>query len=114
REHGAGFSIELENGVDRVVVAVDRTAAGRDRPAALVGPDVAVRGIDRDPGRRPPLASSRQLTPVPGHDWGGVRQPLAGDRIADLSRAPSIRRRGLRVRRSGLLGGEYTNSDDGN
>ena len=90
----------------QLVVAVNRTAAGSARPAALVGPDVAVHGIDRDAGRRAPLASSWKLTPVPGHNWGGVRQPLAGDRIAD---------RGLRARRSGLLGGgEYPNNDDGN
>src|SRR5207245_1349438 len=78
------------------VVAVDGTAAGRARAAALIRPDVAVRGIDVDAGRRAPLAASRKLTPVPRHGWSRVRQSLPGDRIP-RRRAPSVRRCGLRV-----------------
>src|SRR5205085_882382 len=48
REHGAGLPIEFEDRIERRVVAVDRTAAGRPRAAALVGPDIAVSGIDVD------------------------------------------------------------------
>src|SRR5260370_40223630 len=91
REHGAGLPIELEDGIEWSVVAVDGTAAGRARAAALVGPDIAVRGIDVDAGRRAPLAAGRKRTPVPGHGWGAVRQYLTGDRIA--------RRRSTNVRR---------------
>src|SRR5947207_2199676 len=59
REHRAGLPIELEDGIEWSVVAVDGTAAGRACTAALVGPDVAIRGIDIDAGRRAPLAASR-------------------------------------------------------
>src|SRR5712691_2359005 len=95
REHGAGLPIELEDGIHWSVVAVDGTAAGRARAAALVSPDIAVRGIDVDAGRRAPLPASRKLTPVSGHDWGRVRQSLPSNRIAHR-RAPSIRRGSLR------------------
>src|SRR5439155_21651884 len=96
REHGAGLPIELEDGIEWSVVAVDGTAAGRARAAALVSPDITVRRIDVDAGRGAPLAASRKLTPVPGHDWGRVRQSLAGDRTA-RGRAPNVRRCSLRL-----------------
>src|SRR5260370_23294175 len=89
REHGTGLPIELEDGIQWSVVAVDGTAAGCARAAALVGPDIAVLGIDVDAGRRAPLAASRKLTPVPGHDWGRARQSLPGDWIGPR-RAPSV------------------------
>src|SRR5260370_35682577 len=60
-EHGAGPPIELEDGIEWSVVAVDGTAAGRARAPALVGPDIAVRGIDVDAGRRAPPPTSRTL-----------------------------------------------------
>src|SRR6266478_2115868 len=65
REHRAGLAIELEDGIDRRVVAVDGTTTGssRCRAAALVGPDVAVDGIDINAGRGAPLAARRQLPP---------------------------------------------------
>src|SRR5216110_2629288 len=81
REHGAGLPIELEDRIERRVVAVDGTAAGGAGAAALVGPHIAVGGIDVDAGGRAPLAAGGKLTPVPGHGWRGVRQPLARDRI---------------------------------
>src|SRR6266853_380304 len=76
REHRAGLPIEFEDGIERRVVAVDGTTAGSRRAAALVGPDVAVDGIDVDTGRGAPLAARRQRTSVPGHDRSRVRQPL--------------------------------------
>src|SRR5260370_36407928 len=82
REHGAGLPIELEDGIEWSVVAVDGTAAGRARAAALIGPDIAVRGIDVDAGRRAPLATSRKLTPVPGRACGRGRQSLFGAAVA--------------------------------
>src|SRR5262249_34527141 len=85
REHRAGVPIELEDRIDRRVVAVDATAggtAGGSCAAALVGPDVAVDGIDVDAGRGAPFATCRQLTPVSDHDRSRVRQSLPGDRIA--------------------------------
>src|SRR5216684_54197 len=96
REHRAGLPIELEDGIERGVVAVDGTTAGSSRAAALVGPDVAVDGIDVDAGRGAPLAARRQLTPVPGHDQSWVRQSLPGDRIA-RRRALSVRCCNLRL-----------------
>src|SRR5215472_3598686 len=93
REHGAGPAVELEDRIDRGVVAVDRTAAGRASAAALVGPDVPIRGINVDAGRRAPFSARRELTPVAGHDWGRVRQSLARDRIP-CARAPRVRRLG--------------------
>src|SRR5205823_6719581 len=95
REHGTRFPIELEDRIEWSVVAVDRTAAGRARAAALIRPDVAVRGIDIDAGRRAPLAASRKLTPTAGHGRGRVRQSLAGDWIRG-GRAPGVRCWGLR------------------
>src|SRR5258705_5658676 len=62
REYRAGLPIELEDGIDRCVVAVDATARGTasgSRAAALVGPDVAVDAIDIDARRRAPLAAHR-------------------------------------------------------
>src|SRR3984893_9582707 len=73
REHRAGLPIELEDGIERCVVTVDGTTAGSSRAAALIGPDVAVDGIDVDAGRGAPLAARRQLTPGPGHDRSRVR-----------------------------------------
>src|SRR5215470_10272854 len=82
REHRASLAIELEDGIERRVVAVDGTTAGSCRAAALVGPDVAVDRVDVNAGRGAPLAARRQLTPVPGHDRSRVRQSLSGNRIA--------------------------------
>src|SRR6266481_7512580 len=96
REHGAGLPIELEDGIEWRVVAVDGTAAGRARAAALVRPDIAVRGIDVDAGRGAPLSARRQFTPVPGHGRSRVRQSLPGDRIAHRG-VLSVRRRNLRL-----------------
>src|SRR5204862_585194 len=62
REHGACFPIELEDRIERSVVAVDRTAARRARATALVGPDISVHGLDVDSRRRAPFAAARQLT----------------------------------------------------
>jgi len=42
------FRSNLKTGSSGVLSAVDRTAAGRARAAALVGPDIAVHGIDVD------------------------------------------------------------------
>src|SRR5947207_1890660 len=78
REHRAGLAIELEDRINRCVVAVDGTTTGSSRAAALVGPDVAVDGIDIDTGRGAPLAARRQLPPVPGYDRSRVRQSLSG------------------------------------
>src|SRR5215467_6439353 len=61
RKHRAGLAIELEDGIDGRVVAVDGTTAGSRRAAALVGPDVAVDGINVNAGRGAPLAAHRQL-----------------------------------------------------
>src|SRR5579864_46254 len=93
REHGAGAAVELEDRIDRGVVAVDRTAASRARTAALVGPDVPIRGINVDAGRCTPFAARRELPPVTGHDWGRVRQSLARDRTP-CGCAPPFRRLG--------------------
>ena len=49
-EHLAGVAIELEDRIDRVVLAVDGAAAGGAGAAALVAPDVAVLRIDVEPG----------------------------------------------------------------
>ena len=57
REHRTGLAIELEDGIERRVVAVDGTTASSCRAAALVGPDVAVDGIDVNVGRGAPLAA---------------------------------------------------------
>src|SRR5262249_16854203 len=78
RKHRAGLPIELEDGIKRSVVAVDRTAAGSTRAAALVSPNVAVHRIDVDTGRRAPLSASGKLTPVPCDGRGRVRQSLSG------------------------------------
>src|SRR6516164_8048846 len=96
REHSAGLAIELEDGIDRRAVAVDGTTAGSSRAAALVGPDVAVDGIDVNAGRGAPLAARRQLTPVAGRDRSRVRQSLPGDRIA-RRHALSVQCRNLRI-----------------
>src|SRR6516164_8364300 len=96
RKHRAGLAIELEDGIERRVVAVDGTTAGSRCAAALVGPDVAVDGIDVNAGRGAPLAARRQLTPVPGHDRSRVRQSLPGDWIA-RRRALSVRCCSLRL-----------------
>ena len=64
RQHLAGVAIELEDRIDRVVLAIDRTAAGGAGAAALVAPDVAVLRIDVEAGRRAPLAARGQLAPV--------------------------------------------------
>src|SRR3954454_6454320 len=50
RQHCAGVTVELENRIERGVVAIDRAAAGRTGAAALVGPDVSVLRIDVDTG----------------------------------------------------------------
>ena len=71
----------LKTGIDRVVLAVDRAAAGRARAAALVAPDVAVVRIDVEAGGGAPLAAGGQLTPVLGHVRRRVRQPFAGDGV---------------------------------
>src|SRR5262249_54274354 len=71
-EHGAGLPIELEDRIERGVVAVDRSAAGGACAAALVGPHVAVGGIDVDAGGRAPLPAGRQLSPVPGDGRGRI------------------------------------------
>src|SRR5262245_10367148 len=78
RQHRAGLAIELEDGIDRRVVAVDGTTAGGSRAAALVGPDVAVDGIDVDAGRGDPLAAGRQLTQVGRPGRSAVSQSLRG------------------------------------
>src|SRR5205823_477330 len=110
REHGACFPIELEDRVERSVVAVDRAAAGRARATALVGPDIAVRGIDVDAGGRAPLPTGRKLTPIAGHGWRRVRQSLPGDRI-DRRRAAAVRRCRLRLgTRVDVLGREQDRS----
>src|SRR5579864_7640428 len=93
REHSAGLAVELEDRIDRGVVAVDRTAAGCARAAALVGPDIPIYGINVDAGRSAPFAARRKLTPVAGHDWGRVRQSIARDRIA-CAHASGARRLG--------------------
>src|SRR5262249_17383163 len=46
REDGARLAVEFEDRIERGVVAIDRAAAGRARAAALVRPDVSIRGID--------------------------------------------------------------------
>src|SRR5215469_853378 len=96
RKHRAGLAIKLEDGIERRVVAVDGTTAGSCRAAALVGPDIAVDGIDVNAGGGAPLAARRQLTPVPGHDRSRVRQSLPGDWIA-RRRALSVRCCSLRL-----------------
>src|SRR5258706_258689 len=96
RKHRAGLAIEFEDGIERRVVAVDGTTAGSRRAAALVGPDVAVDGIDVNAGRGAPLASRRQPAHGPGHDQGRVRPTLTGDRIA-RRRALSVRCCNLRL-----------------
>src|SRR5262249_51478736 len=50
RQYFAGVAIELEHRIDRVVVAIDRTSAGRARAAALVAPNVAVFRIEVETG----------------------------------------------------------------
>ena len=75
-EHLAGVAIELENRIDRIVLAVDRPAAGSAGAAALVAPDVAVLRIDVEAGRSPPLAARGQLAPVLRHIRRRVRQPF--------------------------------------
>ncbi len=84
REHLARTAIELEHRIDRVVVAIDGTAARRARAAALVGPDVAVLRIDVDAGAGAPLPARGQLSPILGDIWRRVRQPFTGNEIAGL------------------------------
>jgi hypothetical protein len=87
RQHRAAVAIELEDGIDQVGVAADSAArgpAGRARAAALVGPDVSVDRIDIDARRGTPRPARGELTPIAGYLRCRVRQPLAGDGIADL------------------------------
>jgi len=51
------MAIELEDGIERGIVAIDRAAAGGAGSAAFVGPDVAVFRIDVDAGGGAPLAA---------------------------------------------------------
>src|SRR5438105_4220805 len=84
REHRAGVSIELEDRIDRVDLAIDRAAAGAAGgrgAAALVGPDVAVDRIDVDAGGCAPPPAGGQLAPVAMDDRRRVWQPAAGNRI---------------------------------
>src|SRR5262249_15604800 len=96
REDRPRLPIELEDWIERRVVAVDGAAAGGARAAPPVRPDVAVRRIDVDAGGRPPLAAGGKLTEVPRHDRRGIRKPLSGDWIARRGFLRT-RRRGLRV-----------------
>src|SRR5262249_38912055 len=82
REHRAGLAIELEDGIARRAVAVDGPTTRSCRAAALVGPDVAVDGINVNARRGAPLTARWQLPPVPGHGRSRIRQSLSGDRIA--------------------------------
>ena len=95
-EHGAGLPVELEDRIDRGIVAVNGAAASRARAAAFVRPDVAVLRIDVDAGGRAPLPAGGQLSPVARDDGRRIRQPFARDRIGHDS-ALRVRGRSLSV-----------------
>ena len=89
-EDFAGVTVELEDWIDRVGVAVDWRATAKGAcAAALIGPDVAIVRIDVDAGRRSPISSRRQIAPILGDIRVWIRQTLARDGVA-LGHSPGI------------------------
>ena len=83
--HFPCVAIELEDRIDRIRIAVDRPACSHARrgSTALIGPDMAIDGVDVDSGCVPPGSSSRQFAPLIGEHWIRIGNAFAGDDIAD-------------------------------
>jgi hypothetical protein len=111
RQHLAAVAVELEDGINRVVLTVHRTAAGSPGAAAFVAPDVSVLRIDVETGRRAPLPAGGKLTPIAGDLRCRIRQPLAGNRIRHLRGA--LRRRQRRAGAGVAVGDQQKNGAGG-
>ena len=100
----AGSAVELEDRIDRRVVAIHWPTAGRARAAAFIRPHLTVFRVDVDAGRRAPLAAGGQRAPVPGHGRRRIRHAHARDGVARRRhRGDQGRRgRGRCRRRAGL------------
>ena len=76
-----GVPVELEDGVHRVVIAVDAGPSGRARSAALVPPDMSVRRVDVEASGGAPLSSLGQGRPARNTRRVRVRESLTRDRV---------------------------------
>ena len=84
-QHFPCVTIELEYRIDRIRIAVDRPAGSHtgSGSTALIGPDMAIDGIDIDSGRVPPGPSSGQFAPLVGEHRIRIGNAFSGDDIAD-------------------------------
>ena len=77
-QHFSRVAVELEYRIHRIRIAVDRPAASHTccGPTALIGPDMAISGIDIDTGRVPPGPPGGQFAPLIGEHgdsgWEGL------------------------------------------
>src|SRR6056300_500787 len=77
-----GVTIEFENRIYRVRVAVDRhTAAETAGATALIGPDMPIIGINIDTGSRTPVATSWKISPVWNDNRVRIGQTLTNEEI---------------------------------
>ena len=81
-ENLAGVPVELEDGGDQVVLAVEGARTEGTGTAPLVCPDVAVIRIDVDTGRRAPTTTFRKLSPILRNVRSRIGDALTSDCVA--------------------------------